>query len=164
MERWDANMYALVPTMHGANYAILSRALDAMKIFYADERRRLATKLVVFDVFLRRSDMVSEEDRSRIMQKMRPFVDLMAESPYMQKARAEGIAKGDAEGEKRGRTEMLQDNILKIVKMRFPYLTKMARQKIWQVTELDKLDELFNALFLAADAQAVRLIFEELES
>ena len=172
MEQWRANMYAMVPTMQGADYTVLSYALDAMKQFYANQRRTLASKLMLFDVLLRRSDMVSEEDRSRIMQKMGPYVDLLEESPYMQKARAEGEAEGEArgkvegkaEGKAEGRMEMLQDNILKIVRARFPRLTKVARQKVRKVTELEELDELFNELLVAADERAARLAFEDLES
>ena len=102
------------------------------------------------------------------MQKMEPFADLMAESPVVQKvlaaAMAEGEAKGEVKGRAEGRIETLQDAILKIVKARFPRLTKVARQYVREVTKLEELDELFNALLIAADEQAALLAFVDLES
>jgi hypothetical protein len=140
-------------------YVSLSRALDAMKEFYADQSRELATRLVLFGIFLRRTDTVSEENRSRIMQKMEQFTDLMAESPFVQKQRAAGKEEGLIEGKEQGRIEMLQNNILKIVKARFPRCTKIARQKVRGISELSALDNLFNSLLVATDTQAARLIF-----
>ena len=92
------------------------------------------------------------------MQKMEPFADLMAQSPFVQKVQTAALAEGEA----RGSLKMRKTDILSIVKMRFPRLIKMARQKVNEITDLKTLEELFNKLVMAADAQAARLILEDL--
>jgi len=142
----------------------------------------LATKLVLFDVFLKRTDTVPEGDKEKVLQKMDQFADLMAQSPFVQKQSAKarmegkeqgilegraigkelGKAEGKAEGKVEGQIGMLQSNILKIVYTRFPQLTETAQEKVCQLSNLKTLDDLFNKLLVATDNEAARLILDAL--
>ncbi len=52
-------LYALLPAMKGATFALLSEALKAMRVFYAHDESRLRTHLLWFDTFLNRTTMGS---------------------------------------------------------------------------------------------------------
>ena len=88
------SIYALLPTMDGADYALLSQALDEMKERYAGQARKLATQLLWFGTFLRRTDTVSLEDKRRLQKKMDQFDSLLEENPFVQKKSAEAEEKG----------------------------------------------------------------------
>jgi hypothetical protein len=69
-----------------------------MQEFYGEHRRMLATKLVLFDVFLKRSDTVPEVDKEKVLQKMDQFADLIAQSPFVQKQSAKARMEGKEPG------------------------------------------------------------------
>ena len=65
-----------------------------------------------------------------------------------------GEARGEAEGEARG----LQKSILNFLQARFPALaaTPQARQAVASIQDLEKLDLLQQALYIASDEQTAR--------
>ncbi len=78
--------------MQGANYDILSQALDEMKVFYRKQPNRLANHILWFGVFLRRTTIVSSLDKERILNKMTDFESLLDENPFVQKRTLEALA------------------------------------------------------------------------
>ena len=142
------SIYALLPTMDGANYEILAQALDEMKAWYVGQARRLATHLLWFDTFLDRTDTVSLEDKWRVKKKMDQFDSLLEQSPYVQKK--------SAEAEERGIVEGLQKAVVIIVRRRFPALADLAQQQVTQINKPDVLDYLIEQVSTAPDEAMIR--------
>ena len=176
MEEWPASLYTLVPTMKGANYALLSQALDAMAALYVGQHRMLRTSLLWFDLFLSRTDTVSAEDRRRIMQKLDQFDSLLSQSRYVQKKMAEGAekgkiegkaegkiegkAEGKAEGKIEGRIEALQDLAIEFLDENFSALAQDARPRVKRTTNFDALNTLLKGLMRARDEQTVLMLLD----
>jgi hypothetical protein len=66
------------------------------------------------------------------------------ESPIIQQTKATGKAEG------------LREGIVDAIKLRFPHLTDLARQKVNQINDPQKLHNLFVQLFAAPDEASVR--------
>ncbi len=164
LKKHTVSMYALLPTMDGADYEVLSQALEEMKEWYVGQERRFAAHLLWFGTFLRRTDTVSPEDKRRIMQKMDKFDSLLEENPFVQKkaaeaeekGRAEGRAEGLVEGEARGKAEGLQKAVVTVIEGRFPPLAELAQQKVTQITKPDLLDVLLRQVVSASDEATAR--------
>jgi len=148
LDRHMVIMYALLPAMDGANYEILSRALDEMKEYYEGQPKTLGTHLLWFDTFLSRTDTVTLEDKGRVKNKMEQFDSLLEQSPYVQKK--------SAEAEERGIVEGLQKAIVIIIKRRFPKLAELAQQQVTQINKPDFLDYLIEQVSTASDEEMIR--------
>ncbi len=92
LNRRVVGMYALLPTMRGATYELLKQALDEMKAFYGENRRRFAEQLLLFDTFLQRTDTISIVDKCKVQEHLDMFDSLLEESRIVKKKAAE--AKG----------------------------------------------------------------------
>ena len=136
-------------------YALLSQALDEMKERYAGQGRKLATQLLWFGTFLRRTDTVSLEDKRRIQKKMDQFDSLLEENPFVQKKSAESEEKGRTEGLAEGRAEgkviALQAVVVKVVRGRFPALAELAQEQVTKINNPGALDFLFDKVITAPD-------------
>lgn len=148
LDRHMVSVYALLPTMDGANYEILSQALEEMKEYYKGQSKRLSTHLLWFDTLLDRTDTVLLEDKGRVKNKMDQFDSLLEQSPY--------VKKKSAEAEERGIVEGLQKAIVTIVKRRFPALTELAQQQVAQINKPDVLDYLIEQVSTAPDEDMIR--------
>ncbi|HCI79536.1 MAG TPA: hypothetical protein DHW02_07590 [Ktedonobacter sp.] len=161
-------VYALLPTMEGANYALLSQALDEMKAHYTEQSRRFAEHLLWFNTLLQRTDTVSPEDKERIREKMSNIESLLDENLFVQKRRAEGFAEGEArgkaEGEAKGRAEGLQQGlqfaVITALENRFPPLTESVRQKISHVQQPERLQLLLKAAITAPDEKTLQSMID----
>jgi predicted transposase YdaD len=160
LERHAVRMYALLPTMQGTTYHVLREALDAMKEWYGEDRRRLAEHILLFDTFLRRSEMVSPEDKQRIEEELDMFESLLEESRFVQKARAEGMALGKSEGLVEGEVQALQQAIIEIVEARFPSLTEQAKHAVETVKEPTALHMLIRKFSTAPDENIARWLLD----
>ena len=171
-------VYALLPTMEGANYELLSQALDEMKVHYEGQSRRLAEHLLWFNTLLQRTDTVSLEDKERVREKMSNIESLLDENPFVQKRRAEGFAEGEvrgraegrAEGEVKGRAEGraeglqegLQFAVLTAIENRFPPLAKSVKEKILHVQQPDKLQLILKVTFIVPDEKTLQTMIDSL--
>ena len=163
LKKHAVSMYALLPTMDGAYYEVLSQALEEMKEWYVGQERRFAAHLLWFGTFLRRTDTVSPEDKRRIMQKMDKFDSLLEENPFVQKkaaeaeekgraeGRVEGRAEGLVEGEAKGKAEGLQKAVVTVIEGRFPPLAELAQQKVTEITDPELLGVLLRQAVSVSD-------------
>ena len=122
LNRDVVGMYALLPTMRGATYEVLKQALDEMKAFYGENRRRLAEQILLFDTFLQRTDTLSIVEKCKVQEYLDMFDSLLDESHFVKKKTAEAKAEGRVEGRAEERAEAieaLRQLILGIVQARF---------------------------------------------
>jgi|GEM_PF-1759028 len=150
----------LLPTMQNARCDILKRALDELKEWYSDERRKLAARLLWFDLFLQRTDMVSAEDKEEVKKKLDSLDSLLEESRFVKRAEARGRIEGKAEGEIKGRTEgaveALQQAVVEIVQGRFAPLTELAQQRVVEIKDIKELHLLVKQVATARDEEVAR--------
>jgi hypothetical protein len=171
-------LYALLPAMKGATFAILSEALKAMRAFYAQDESRLRTHLLWFDTFLERTTTVSEDDKERTWEAMNDFESLLDSGHFVRqrvaksraeglaegeaKGRAEGEAKGKAEGFAEGEAKGLQEALTTIVEVRFPTLLDLAQQRAQQVKQPEALRLMLKAIKAAPNEEFARVLLDTL--
>jgi len=163
-------LYALLPAMKGATFALLSEALKAMRAFYAHDESRLRTHLLWFDTFLNRTTTVSEADKERTYEAMNDVESLLDSGRFVQKrvakSRAEGLAEGLAEGKAEGLAEGeakgLQEALAITVEFCFPTLLDLAQQKAQHVKQPEVLRFVLRAIKAAPNEEAARALLETL--
>ena len=162
LEQHKVSIYALLPTMAGANYAILNQALDEMKESYRDQPTRFSSHLLWFGVFLKRTTTVSPQDKERILTKMTDFESLLDENPFVEKRKLEaeekGIEIGREEGLEKGRTEGLQEAVVCLIETRFPPLTELAQRKVSKISKPELLNVLLKQVAVARDEDMARIM------
>ncbi len=147
-------LYALLPAMKGATFALLSEALKAMRAFYAHDESRLRTHLLWFDTFLNRTTTVSEADKERTYEVMNDVESLLDSGRFVQKRMAKSRAEGLAEG--------LQEALASTVELRFPTLLDLAQQKAQHVKQPEVLRFVLRAIKAAPNEEAARALLETL--
>jgi hypothetical protein len=163
-------LYALLPAMKGATFALLSEAIKAMRAFYAHDESRLRTHLLWFDTFLNRTTTVTETDKERTYEAMNDVESLLDSGRFVQKrvakSRAEGLAEGLAEGKAEGLAEGeakgLQEALAITVELRFPTLLDLAQQKARHVKQPEVLRFVVRAIKAAPNEEAARALLETL--
>ena len=141
-------MYALLPTMRGATYEVLKQALDEMKAFHGENRRRLAEQILLFDTFLQRTDTISIVDKCKVQEYLDMFDSLLDESRIVKKKAAQAEAKGEIKA--------LRQVIIEVVQTRFPALAELAQQKVVTLSEPKQFHELIMQIAVARDEAAAR--------
>ncbi len=106
---------------------------------------------------LRRTGTVTAENKQIIEKEFEvqfDYRELIQDDPIIQSLLAERELRGKAEG----RVEGLQESILKFLQARFPVLaaTSQVQQAVASIEDLEKLDLLQQALYIASDEQTVR--------
>jgi len=178
---WDAErylrehavpLYALLPTMAGANAQLLHKAIDEMVEYYQNNEITLAKEVRWLGVMLRRAKVMSPSDKQQIERRLNMFDDLMERDPKMRKIRAEsearGVAKGEAkgkkiglaEGEAKGETKGLQEAVVTVVEGRFPPLAELARGKVARINTVETLTILLKSLAAAPNEDSAQLLLE----
>ena len=184
LDQHKVSIYSLLPTMGGANYAILNQALEEMKESYREQPTRFANHLLWFGVFLRRTTMVSPLDKERILTKMTDFESLLNENPFVEKVKLEaeekgigigreegreegrteglqeGIGIGREEGREEGRTEGLQEAVVGLIETRFPPLTELAHRKVSKISKPELLNVLLKQVAVARDEDMARIMLD----
>ena len=101
--------------------------------------------------FLRRTEMVSPQDKLRVEERLKMFDSLLEQDPYIQELKdrvaAEAEAKGKAEGEVKG----LQVAVIEIVRRRFPALLDITQQRVERVRKPDALSQFVGQISTAPD-------------
>jgi len=151
-------MYALLPTMDGANAQLLNQAIDEMIAYYHDDDVKLGRELRWLGILLRRATIVPSEDKKVIEQRLSMYDDLFEKDPKMQKI----LAEREVRGEEKGATKVLRKMIISYVAKHFPALTKLARQRVMQITQSSTLDTLLDDLFATSDEATARKLLESL--
>lgn len=161
-------MYALLPTMQGADAPLLHKAIDEMVEYYKDDNTRLAQEIRWMGIVIRRATSMSRAAKREIQERLTMWDDLMEKDPKMRKIRKESEAKGRTEGIKEGIEKGIQEGIAEglrkaivtTVKLHYPDLTEFAQEKVAQISKPEKLDLLFEQVAVAPDEKMVRLLLD----
>ncbi len=149
-------MYALLPTMEGANAPLLHKAIDEMVEYYQGDDIKLAQELRWMGIVIRRVKTLPRADKREIQERLNMWDDLMEKDPKMRKIRKESEAKGRTEGLAEG----LRNAIITTVRLRFPDLTEVAQQTVAQISKPEKLNLLMGQIVKAPDEDAARLLLD----
>ncbi len=152
------SMYTLLPTMKNVDARLLLQAIDEMIQYYGDDERKLARRLFWLNLFLRRSEMITPEDKSKVQQRLDVFDQLIEEDEFIQQQRALGREEGREEGRNEGKSEEAQQILINLVRRRFPALVPLAQQKAERTAQLAALNETINALADTFDETVARAI------
>ncbi len=150
------SMYALLPTMRGANEHLLTRAIDELIQQYKGDDTQIAQQLKWLGVLLRRAEIMPVEDQQAIQERLDMWDNLLEEDPYIQKKVAKGVAQGKAEGKAEGELEASQKMAVEIVEARFPVLTELAKQYVKRIRKTDDLLQLGRQIAIAPDEATAR--------
>lgn len=157
-------MYALLPTMQGANASLLHKAIDEMVKYYKGNDAKLAAELRWMGIALRKVKTLPRTEKREIQERLNMWDDLMERDPKMKKIRKESEAKGKAQGLVEGKTqglaEGLQTAVITAIKLRFPPLTELAQQKVSQVQKPETLNLLLDKVTTVPDEDTVRLLLD----
>lgn len=153
-------MYALLPTMEGVDAPLLHKAIDEMVEYYKGNDTKLAQELRWMGIVLRRVKSISHAAKREIEKRLNMWDDLMEKDPKMRKIRRESEAKGRAKGRTEGLVEGLRQAVITAVRLRFPHLIELARQRVALINKPDKLNLLLDQIENAPDEPAVRSLLD----
>ena len=88
------------------------------------------------------------------------FDSLLEQDPDIQRLRAESAAKGKIEGKVEGKVEGMQSAVIDFVSVRFPALSELARQKVTQVNNPDRLAVLVRQVATVPDENTARWLLD----
>ncbi len=140
----------MLPTMKNVDARLLQQAIDEMIQYYGDDERKLARRIFWLQLFLRRSEMITPEDKNKVQERLDVFDQLLEEDEYIQQQRALGRDEGKA--------EEAQQILLNLVSRRFPALVKLAQQKAEHTSQLAELNKIIDSVadtFDEATAKAI---------
>jgi len=148
------SMYPLLPTMRGANAALLKQAMDELAMLYREDEITLAQQFIWMQLLLARTDTISPEEKNKIQEQLSMYDRLWEDNPRVKK----NIAEGEARGEARGEITTLQKTLVRIVSLRFPALTELVQERVKQLSKPEELNQLVEQAVMAPDEITVRLL------
>ncbi len=155
-------MYPLLPTMKGANRALVKQATDELVALYRDDEVTLSQQIVWLELFLERTDTIPPPEKSEIQENLKVYDRLWLENPKVQRIRTEGKKEGIAVGKAEG-IEALQRTLITFITVRFPALSELAHQKVPHIKNLSQLEQLTNQMYIAPDEHIARFLLDFLE-
>ncbi len=150
VEEHALSMYTLLPTMKNVDARVLQQAIDEMIQYYGDDERKLARRVFWLKLFLRRSEMITPDDKKKVQERLDVFDQLLEEDEYIQQQRALGREEGEILA--------TRQVLINLVSRRFPKLAKLAQQKAEHTSQLAALNETINSVADTFDEAAVRAI------
>jgi predicted transposase YdaD len=159
-----ACMYPVLPTMRGANDAMIKQAMAELTALYREDEVSLSQQFVWMNLLLERTDTIALEEKQKIKERLKMYDPLWEEHPKIKQIRAEskaegeaiGIAEGEVMGIVKGEILALQRTIVNIVKARFPDLAELAQKQVTQINDPGALDLLVQKVSTAPDEVMVR--------
>ncbi|HLG63258.1 MAG TPA: hypothetical protein VKY19_15070 [Ktedonosporobacter sp.] len=142
------SMYPLLPTMQGANAALIKQAMDELAMHYREDEITLSQQLVWMQLLLARTDTISPEEKNKIQEQLSMYDRLWEDNPKVKKT----LAQGKAEGE----ITTLQRTLVHIVSLRFPVLTELVQERVKQLNKAEELDQLVEQAVMAPDEATAR--------
>ncbi len=169
-------MYPLLPTMRGANAALIKQAMDELAALYQHDVVTLAQQFIWLKLLLERADTIDRQEKNRIQEQLSMYDPLWENHPKVKQIRAESRAVGEKEGREKGLKEgrekglvegiargkleaevnTLQRLLVNVVSARFPELAELAQEQVKRVDKPDALDLLIQKLAIAPDEQIAR--------
>ena len=158
------SMYPLLPTMKGANRAVIKQAVDELTELYREDEVTLAQQIIWMELLLERTDTVPLPEKQRIQEELKMYDPLWEENSKVRRMRAESMAEGEAKGKAEGLAEGLAEGeakglqmaLVSAVKVRFPELTELAQQTVVQINDTTGLDMLLKHVITAPDERTAR--------
>lgn len=135
-------MYPLLPTMQGADAALLIQAIGELKVRY--EGSELSHRLLWLRTLLGRAESIPKEDKEAVEKEIDMFDELLDEDPYLQERDAL-VALRES-----------RDAVVEVVIARFPNLTDLARQCVLKVENRDSLHQLLRLIATSPDEAATK--------
>jgi hypothetical protein len=151
-------MYPLLPTMKGANHALIKQATDELVALYREDEVTLSQQIVWLELFLERTDTIPPLEKSEIQEHLKVYDLLWLENPKVQQIRADGKREGQAEG-----VEVLQRTLINFINVRFPALSELAHQKVPHIKKLSVLEQLTNQMYIAPDTHIAHFLLASIE-
>jgi hypothetical protein len=154
------SMYPLLPTMQGANRAIIKQAVEELAELYREDEVTLAQQIIWMELLLERTDTVPPSEKRRIQEELKVYDPLWEENSKVRRIRAESKAEGLAEGKAEGKAEGLQIALVSAVRVRFPELAELAQQKVGKINDAANLDMLLKHVITAPDERTARWLLD----
>jgi hypothetical protein len=150
--------------MKGITAELLIRSLREQRAFFTNESQ-LCEHLLWFDAFLRRTTLLTIEDKRRVQYVMlNEFRGLLDEGYFVQlrreEARQEGLAEGRQEGLEEGLVEGLQEALLTVTELRFPKLLDLAHERVKQARKSETLRLALKGVKMAPSEESARFLLE----
>jgi hypothetical protein len=139
-----ACMYPMLPTMRGANDAMIVQAMAELAELYREDEVSLSQQFVWMNLLLERTDTIDLEEKQKIKERFKMYDPLWEEHPKVKQIRAESEARA------------LQNAVVTIVKARFPELAEFAQQQVTKFNDPGALDLLVQKVSTATDEAWVR--------
>lgn len=163
-------MYALLPTMEGADEDLLLQAIEELGKAYQSDTEKLANQLIWMGILLGRSSTVPLAMKGTVQRRLDMFEQLWEQDPRVQeimakseaKGEARGEAHGEARGEARGRIAGKVEIVFSMIKKRFPDVAEEAQQKVRRIQSPEKLDELADFTMTAPDEKSFLWVLDRL--
>ena len=152
VERGIIGMYTFLPGMKGAKAPLLIQAIREMKERYTQSQ--LTRHLARFRIILRRSGMLSEEDKQRVEGYMQVYDSLIDQDPYFQQKLQQKAEEVEI--------QTSQQMVLDAVEDRYLSLLGLAREKIVLIRRPDVLRLLVKQIYKAPDEKTARWLLETL--
>jgi len=143
-------MYPLLPTMQGVTHELLLTAMKEMEQVYKDDNATLSDFFAYMMVLLERVETIAPLEKARMKEVLNMYSTWWDESPIVQQTKATGKAEG------------LREGIVNAIAARFPHLTDLARKRVMQMNDAQKLSNLLVQLFAAPDEDSVRQLLTSL--
>lgn len=156
------HMYTFLPCMRNATADLLIRAIWEMDEYYT--REDLRRHLVRFLSFLKKTPMVSDEDKQKVEEvlHMQYGRDWLIETlPEVIELVEKGEARGEARGEVRGELVGLGKMAVDVTQVRFPMLLTLVQKRAEQITDPATLRKLILDIMNAPDEAAARYILSK---
>jgi hypothetical protein len=143
-------MYPFLPAMRNVDATLALQVGEEMIAHYGRDSDDLKEQLTWMRVFFEKTTTITPEEKQKIWEVfiMLGLDKLLDESPWIQRERAKGEAKGEL---KTSRTLVVQ-----LVNARFPALTDLARQKVASMTQPEALSALLIQIGTAPNEDAAR--------
>ncbi|MBV9708511.1 MAG: hypothetical protein JO125_14020 [Chloroflexi bacterium] len=148
------SMYTLLPAMKGVTAEMLLHAIEAMESSY--QRGPVLTRhLWRFQIILRRSKTLTEQEKQIVEDKMQSYDSLLDSDPEIQAREAKAAAQAAAQAFAQGTVQAKQETMLLVVQTRFPDLVELAKQRTVHLTP-DQLDIITQQIVRAPNENMAR--------
>ncbi|MBV9230694.1 MAG: hypothetical protein JOZ18_15400 [Chloroflexi bacterium] len=143
-------MYALLPTMQNVDHVLLKQAMNELVEFYREDEVALSQQFVWMEIFLNRTDTVSDREKSKILEELNMYDRLWEENPRVQQIRAESKLEASQ--------VTAQQLVVDIIEARFPSLIDLAQQRVRRMTSVEDLRRLAKQIATAPDEATARWV------
>jgi hypothetical protein len=147
-------MYPLLPTMKGATHKLVEVAMKELKEVYKGGDDTLGDFFAYMVILLERVKTIAPLEKQKMKEALNMYNNLWDQSPIIQRMKAASEAVGEAKGEIKG----LRKALINVVRIRFPRLTELARERAEQITDAEKLNTMIEQILTAPDEENAHVL------